>query len=107
MRAPNQMNRNNPLCQTEILILESNHIAGDSLSISLPNLPYIFKKVNSAEEILKALELKDYAVILLNAGSNCAHIPDLIRTIKRKSSETVIIVVANQLNRSVAVDAIN
>ncbi len=101
------MTRNNPLCQTEILIIESNYTAGDSLSISLPNMPYHFKKVHSADEVLKALELKDYAVILLNAGNDCQQIPDLISMIKRKSSETVIIVLASPLNRSISTDAVN
>ena len=101
------MKRNNHLCQAEILIMESDHTSVDSLSITLPDLPYSFKKVGSSDELLKALDFKDYAVILLNAENNCQHIPDFIRMIKRKSFETVIIVMASPLNRSIAADAVN
>ena len=101
------MTKDNSLLPIEILILESNCTLGESLSIALPDMPYNFKKVHSAEEMFSALELQDYAVILINAGDDCQQILKLIRTIRRKSSETVVIVLANPLNRSIAADAIN
>ncbi len=101
------MIRNNQLWQAEILILESIHTSGDSLSIALPDLPYRFKKVGSSDELLHALELRNYAVVLLNAENDSRHLLDIIRMIKRKSAETVILVIANPLNRPIAAEAVN
>ena len=88
------MKKNNQLGQAEILILESDNTSVESLSIALPDHLHNFKKVGSSEEILKALDLQDYAVILLNAGKNWQHVTDTIRMIKQKSTESMIIVLA-------------
>ncbi len=101
------MKTNNPKCQIEILILDPNHAFADSLSIALPDMPYSFKKVGSSEEVLKAIDLKDYAVILLNAENDCQRMPNLIEIIRRQSLDTTIIVITSPLYRSVAAEVIN
>jgi len=87
------------------LILESEHTTDDSLKITIPDLPYDFKKVGSTETMFRALNVKEYSLVLLNAEFKADEIAKTIKQIKRKSPDTEVLVLAGSNGHTLAVEA--
>ncbi|MGH8015522.1 MAG: sigma-54-dependent transcriptional regulator, partial [Candidatus Zixiibacteriota bacterium] len=85
--------------QSNVLIFESIKTSDNSLKIAMPDTPYNFTKVGTLRQFTAALELKEFALIIINAESEIQNTIDMVKTARCLAPETSVLVITDKLNQ--------